>query len=521
MLRFTETHLRNERTVNRQGRLVFSSNWYPKKYSTCGVFPAENIHLALAYFQVGLKDKGLEILNAIIDSYFTGRNPGLVSHVLTGRGASDIGDLDFSDISSMYLRLIVEGLYGIRFHLLDDFIEIAPNFPNDWTCANIKLKDISYSYHRDGNQENFSFYCDKKCNKIIKLPLRSAEIEGVLLNDALVEFKTESAINCCYLIVQTKASGFVSLQVIHGKKPIPAITYLSKTFTGNKIVIETSDGEITDYQDPSGAFGNASVFGNKLHSDVKTASGLHTMFIRVKAEQFDAWMAADFMVEKKAIVQKASSSDKSIIRKFVPLDISGYFNSSLKELHTLEYRSPRPKGYSIGVRLNGRYAWEWNHAGHNAVKIDDTALKRSNGIFCSPSGIKFSVPKSGHDIACVSIWDNFPNSMQIPLDGKVAELALFFIGVTNPMQSWVENARFTLIYRDGSKQFTSLIHPENFDDWLVPALQTKNEIVYFSDYNHGIVQRIFPDPQKDLAEIKMEAIANEVIVGLLGISIRR
>ena len=62
---------------------------------------------------------------------------------------------------------------------------------------------------------------------------------------------------------------------------------------------------------------------------------------------------------------------------------------------------------------------------------------------------------------------------------------------------------------------------KNIDDWLVPALQMENETVYFSNYNHGIVQRIKLEPEKELAEISMEAIANEVIIGLLGISIRR
>jgi len=88
------------------------------------------------------------------------------------------------------------------------------------------------------------------------------------------------------------------------------------------------------------------------------------------------------------------------------------------------------------------------------------------------------------------------------------------------MQSYVENARFIVTYDDDSKQIISLIHPKNFDDWLVPALQTENETVYFSDYNHGIVQRIALEPKKNLNKITVEAVANEVIVGLIGISIR-
>jgi hypothetical protein len=521
MLRFTESDLRNTRTINRNGRLVYSSNWYPKKYSTCGLFPAENIHLALAYFQTGLRCHGLDILNAIVDCYFTGRNPGLVSHVLTGNGFADWGDLDFTDISSMYLRMVVEGLFGIRFHLLDDFIEIAPNFPIEWTHANINIKDISLNYCRQGNQEDITIYCENKACKKIKLSLRSTQIEEVFLNGAPVKYKIEAAINSSQLIIETSEVGYIHLQIICGKESVPTIEYASRSFMGNDIFIEATKGQIIEYQDPSGAFGNCCILNNKLYASVEAQLGNHTIFVRVKADQFDSWLAADFSIEKKIALEKPTCSEKSVTCNFEPLDISEYFNSSLKELHTLEYKSPRPKGYSIGVRLNGRYAWEWNHAGHNAIKIDETLLRQSKGIFQIPSGIKFSVPQSGHDIACTSIWDNFPTIIDIPLKGKANELALFFIGVTNPMQSWVENACFTVTYHDGSKQLTSLIHPENFDDWLVPALQTVNETVYFSDYNHGIVQRISLDSEKKLSSVSIETVANEVIIGLLGVSIRR
>lgn len=517
MFRFTETELRNERTNNNNGRLVYSSNWYPKKYSTCGLFPAENIHLALAYFKMGLKIKGLEILDAIVDCYFNGKNPGLVCHVLTGYGADDIGDLDFSDVSSMYLRLIVEGLFGIRFHLLDDCMEIAPNFPSGWTHANIKLKDISLNYYRDGNQENFNIYCEKETCKKIKVPLRSTQIEGVLLNGAPIEYTTKTSVNNCFLTVETNISGVLHLQIIHGSNPIPIIvTNPSKVFEGNEILIEVSKGQIIEWFDGSEMLRNIAVSGNKLYAEAKNNSGNYTLFVRVKDNEFDSWLPVDFSIEQKIV-----PSAENTTHNCEPLDISSYFNTSLKELHTLEYRNPRPEGYSIGVRLNGRYAWEWNHCGHNVVQVDDTALRQAKGVFQTPSGIKFSTPKKGDNLACASLWDNFPTALQIPLKGKAFELALFFIGVTNPMQSRVENARFTVTYRDGKQQITNLVHPNDFDDWLVPSLQTENETVYFSDYNHGIVQRISLDQGKELSEISIEAIANEVIIGLFGINIKR
>ena len=521
MLRFTETDLRNEQTLNRRGRLVYSSNWYPKKYSTCGLFTAENIHLALAYFQCGLKENGLEILDALADAYFLGKNPGMAAHVLSAHGVSDGGDLDFSDVSSMYLRLIVEGLYGIKFYLVDGMIEIAPGFPSGWTQADIELNDIALNYHREGCQEILTVYCEKSACKKIKLPLRSNIIEHVLLNGAPVDYMLEAAVNNCYLIVKTEITGVIRLQVTHGKNPIPTIENPVGVFTGDELAVKVSKGEIIAYQDTSGSLVNIYFSQDRLSAKVKAKSGSHTVFVRVKDEQYDAWMAADFIAENKVVIEKINPTERSTGHQFEPLDIAQYFNCSLTAIHTQEYMTPRPAGYSIGVRLNGRYAWDWNQSGHNAVQVDDAALRQKKGVFYSPSGIGFATPADGPNVACASIWDNFPTVLEIPLTGKAAELALFFIGVTNPMQSRVENARFTIIYLDGSTQAVSLVNPENFDDWLNAALQTQNETVYFSDYNHGLIQRITLDSQKELNKISMEAIANEVIIGLIGISIRK
>lgn len=521
MLRFTETALRNERTLNRNGRLVYSSNWRPKKYSTCGLYPAENLHLALVYYKLGLKEKAAAIMDAIVDSYFTGKNPGMAAHILTAHGVSDGGDQDFSDVSSMYLRVIVEGLFGIRLHLLDDRIEIAPGFPADWTHAALTLKDLALNYHRDGRQEDLTFHCRAKAARQIRLPLRSTRIESVLLNGDPVEYRIEAAVDRCFLVVDAGTADFFHLQVTHGDDPVPALTHASAIVVGNTLVIETSHGTITDYRDPSGTIQKAEFADGKWHGAVTSNAGHHTVFVRVRADQFGAWLPADFRVEAPLAPATAGPSDKDAAARFEPVDISRHFNCSLDQIHRQQYSNPRPDAYSIGVRINGRYAWDWNHAGHNAVRVDDTVLRQSKGLYRTPSGIGFAVPEAGPNVACASLWDNFPTALEIPLTGRGRELAAFLIGVTNPMQNGVINARLVVTYRDGARRSVELVHPENFDDWLNAALQTENETVYFSEYNHGMVQRIALDAGKELAALSVEAVANEVIVGVLGLSIRR
>ena len=63
------------------------------------------------------------------------------------------------------------------------------------------------------------------------------------------------------------------------------------------------------------------------------------------------------------------------------------------------------------------------------------------------------------------------------------------------------------------------MYPENIDDWLVPALQKENESLYFNKFNHATVQKLRLNTSKKLSGVKVEAIANEVILGVVGISI--
>ncbi|MFH1904557.1 MAG: hypothetical protein ABIK53_03405 [bacterium] len=513
MLRFTETDLRNEQTLPRKGRLVWSSNWYPQSYSSCGLYTAENLHLAWAYFQNGWAEKGMEILKAIVDAYFMGGNPGMAAHCMTGTGHSEQSQ-DFADVSSMYLRVIVEGLFGVRFHLLDDRIEVAPNLPVDWDHASLKVKDISINYSRSGRNESLEVWCERPAARILKLPLRSTRVESVLLNGAPVKYRVESEINRCSIVVKTSQAGHLHLCITHGGKNPPVLELSQKVYKGDRIRIKITKGEILDYKDPSDAVSDVCVHNSILYAKVIGSIGAHTVFIHAKIGHWSAWLTADFLVARKPKLKRIEPRGE-----FHPINISKYFNISLTEIHSIRYLSPRPRGYSIGVSVNGRSAWDWNQVGRNTVVIKDTVFRQCKGTFRTPSGINFKTPPTGPNAACVSIWDNFPDEICIPISGQATELAIFFIGVTNPMQSRVENGRFKVKYTDGSLEETSLVNPVNFDDWLVAAIQQEDETVYFSDYNHGIVQRIVLDPIKKLQSFSVEAVANEVIIGILGLNL--
>ena len=155
------------------------------------------------------------------------------------------------------------------------------------------------------------------------------------------------------------------------------------------------------------------------------------------------------------------------------------------------------------------------------VYVDDTLFRNAGGTVYSPSGIPFATPAENENLACVSIYDVFPTSITVPLDGKGQELAVLFVASTYCLHAYVENVRITVTYTDGTAADTKLVYPLDIDDWLTSALTTQSEIFYFNDFNHATVKRIRLDPSKTLASIKIEAIANEVILGVAGISISR
>ncbi len=515
-LKFTENHIKNIVTPGSDGRLCYSSNWLPKQYSGCGIFPSENAHLALAYFKLGLKEAGKKLLDGIADCYFTGRNPGMAPHIQSERGTSDLGDLDFSDVSSTYLRLVIEGLFGIRLNYLDDCVYIEPGFPDEWEHASLTLKDIALHYTRRGNQEIFNIQCDRTEKKRIRIPMRSGEIETVLLDGEPVSYEVVAAPNNSFLMFDVDKVGRFQLRVMHGSSPVPMVTVPNTVLAGNRLAFEVKDGNLVEVFDVSETLEDITIVGNKVYAKAKDVAGDHTLFIRAVSGEYDAWLAADYQIVNEDVAEEPLEE-----KPFEPVDITEFFNCNMKDVHEQAYVSPRPKGFSMGLFQNGRFSHNWNQYGRHMVYVDDSLLRNSCGIVHSPSGIPFATPAENENLACVSIYDVFPTSITVPLSGKGQEVAVLFIASTYCMQSYVENARITVTYADGTSTYTKLVYPLNIDDWLTSALTTEAEIFYFSNFNHATVQRIRIDPGKELASIKIEAVANEIILGVAGISISR
>ena len=517
-LKFTEKHIQNITTPTGEGRLCYSSNWLPKQYSNCGIFPAENAHLALTYFKLGLKEEAFRLLKGISDCYFTGRNPGMAAHVQSPMCTCDLGDMDFTDVSSTYLRLVIEGLYGIRIDALDGVLNIAPGFPSEWEDASLTIKDLSFFYNRRGNREIFNIHTDRSEKKVIRIPMRSSDVEAVLLDGEPAPYRILPEPNNSFIIVETDKVGRFQLRVMHGKACIPTVQYPSTVLPKSRAAFEIKDGEILDILDVSETLTDVKAVGNKVYATARDVVGDHTLFIRVKNGEYDSWIAADY-----DIVSEDEPEEKITQYSFETVDISEHFNCKMTEVHNQAYIHPRPASdhYSMSMYQNGRYSHNWTQMGRHVVCIDDSLFRNSGGEVVTPSGIPFATPAENENLACVSIYDVFPTDITFDLGGKGRELAVLFIASTCCLHAYVENARVTVTYSDGTAEETKLVYPLNIDDWLTSALTTKAEIFYFSKCNHASTLRIRLNPEKELRSVKIEAIANELILGIAGISVNR
>lgn len=73
-------------------------------------------------------------LRGILVALYAGEGPSMVSHMLNSDGTNS-GHCDFSDVTSMFVRTIVEGLFGISHHAAHNKISIKPMFPREWKTA--------------------------------------------------------------------------------------------------------------------------------------------------------------------------------------------------------------------------------------------------------------------------------------------------------------------------------------------------------------------------------------------------
>lgn len=241
----------------------------------------------------------------------------------------------------------------------------------------------------------------------------------------------------------------------------------------------------------------------------------------------------------------------SISTKLELIDLTLLFNDKVTQIFKNKYLTPRPSATTLQLPWQG--IGDWPKPLHE-FDVNDSGLRKlagEKGIITLPQGITFATPGNVSDknIIYTSQWDNYPKDKKIPLSGKASHAWFLMAGSTNPMQSQLENGQIVISYTDGTTEILPLRNPETWwpidQDYMSDGfafslkqprpyrihLQT-GKIVSGEDskkmYNGkfilggaATVLDLPLDPTKVLKELTLKTLANDVVIGLMSVTLLR
>ena len=493
---------------------ISTTNWLPYSWSINNVAFAEVMHTALAYFQAGRADAGFKLLkSSILDGMYLGESPGNFGQVSFYDAARGECYRDFGDPIGVASRVLIQGLYGILPDAMNGRLLVKPGLPSDWTSASLHTPDIDFDYH------NASYTITHRLPAVhtleLQFPAQRSKVAKLTVNGTPTAWKlVENSISRPMLSVVVPASS--------GEKMEIKIEWGGEELNAPTVVqIEDISAEA-----PVG-------------------------FVPMQQGDMKWWYPVDKSKnkEKHSLAQsEAFTNVNSAKCETVVMDVQ--FNSSVTDIFRNEYLSPRSPYTTLQLPKQG--IGEWCHPLHT-VDINDSGLRSSvrEGVLNTKPGVPFRTPAEGRNIAFTSLWDNYPDSLTVPLKGKASRAYLLMAGSTNHMQCHIDNGLIRVYYKDGTCDVMPLRNPDNwppiehifFEDGLAfnrhaPALyrlrlktgEVSNnfgEELGFPgasrelDGGAAVLLEMPLNPDKKLSHLVLETLSNDVVIGLMSITLQR
>ena len=239
--------------------------------------------------------------------------------------------------------------------------------------------------------------------------------------------------------------------------------------------------------------------------------------------------------------------------RFESVDLTRFFNDKVTQLFNNKYLSPRSPYNTLQIPVQG--IGDWCKPLHT-VALSDSGFRVAavDNSFHTPLRINFSTPQAADkpNIVFTSLWDNYPDSVSIPLTGRASHAYLLMAGSANHMQTRFENGIVTVIYQDGGTDVLSLVNPETWapierdyytDDfsyrmnqprpyrvvlktgWVArqfeDVINSKGLDRRFLDGGAALILDLPLDHSRELKKLVLKTIANEVVIGLMAVTLDR
>jgi hypothetical protein len=534
--------------------LLATTNWQPYTWSINNVALAENLHTALAYWQGNRSEDACRLWkSALVESMYLGASPGgfqQLSFYDANRGQLY---RDFADPVGMAARTLVEGLFGVLPDALHDTLTIKPGWPASWSSAALQVPDINISFTRQQNIDRYIIKQSFRTTMQLKLQLRAMKerIVAVQVNGKPVTWNVlpgmvgEPVIE----MVAGKAAQYTIDVTWYGQSP-DVFTCDSMVTVGQQLTATCANAYIQSILDPQHALDDIVISNRQLQAMAAGKPGNRTFFIQLRQGDCVWWSPVSFRVNPVADIQRAVTAGG----RFEKIDLTGYYNDRVTNIFKQTYLSPRPQWPTLQLPVQG--IGNWCYPLVQAV-IDDSGLRKAAGSsneIVLPTGVPLATPGDSllKNILFTSQWDNYPDSALIPLSGRASHLYILMAGSTNPMQSRLVNGDLRVRYTDGSEDTLSLSNPQNW--WPIEQDYYTDGFAFTTDaprpmrlyLKQGIFSTSWNDyitikgyssraidggaatvldmplqPAKELQSITLQTLANDVVIGLMSLTLQR
>lgn len=498
---------------------ISTTNWLPYSWSINNVAFAEVMHTALAYFQAGRADAGFHLLkSSVLDGMYLGESPGNFGQISFYDAARGECYRDFGDPIGVASRVLIQGLYGILPDAMNGRLLVKPGLPSSWPFASLHTPDIDFDFkHTNETATSYAIIHRLPAVRTLELqfPAQRSEVAKLTVNGK----------PATWTLVENSISR-------------PVLSVVIPASSDEKVEINIEWG--------------GEVLGSPTKSQIEAVSAeAPVCFVPMQQGDMKWWVPVDnpLSTDKDDSIQ-FSAFAKVNSSKCEPVVMDEQFNSAVTDIFRNEYLSPRSPYTTLQIPKQG--IGEWCHPLHT-VDIDDSGLRSSvqKGVLNTKLGVPFRTPAEGQNIAFTSLWDNYPDSLTVSLKGKASRAYLLMAGSTNHMQCHIDNGLIRVYYKDGTCDKMALRNPDNwapiehifFEDDLAfnrhaPALyrlrlktgeisNNFGEELGFPgasrelDGGAAILLEMPLNPDKKLSHLVLETLSNDVVIGLMGITLQR
>ena len=522
------------------GRMVWFSNWVPGIWSVRYDWPADCYHLALAYCQVGLAADAWDIFKGtFLSSAFESSGLGNLGHLA--------GGTDFGDCSNTFARTLVEGLFGYRPDYPNGVVLCAPCFPSDWDHASIRLPDVSLAFQRTATVHNIVVIVARAAELLIELPVRAQRILSVTCDNHPVPWQTRAGFD--ETVVQVRLAQCSSARVVittDGDVTAAIEPLIQCGQVGAPFFFHAAQ-RIVHVHDPEGALVELLWQDQQLTASLAANPGHHLVFVTVQVGSLEQILSVRIRIDDPRALAAAAAlrvDQAPAAARWKSLDLATHLNADVRTIFQQRYLSPRPDTVSLRIGEDGWSPWTasfWN-ATPPTITLEHLADVRAGEPLITAQGAAFHLAATVPNIAFTSLWDNFPNSVTVPVQAAAEAIWLLVAGSTNPMQCQIANAVLRVTYVDGIEESLELVPPLNF--WAVAPIAISGAApgqAGRADYDDPMDAFCVPLPHPpcvwlgtncramvygrrlrpgiSVTRVTLETLSQEVVIGLLAVSL--